>query len=207
MLSQRDLARQKYLTDLLRPVGVELSDLSEGASRALTNYARFILDSSVSPSSAWNEAVNEICRAVESEILVSLTKIRGLERLRACNGLGEIARELRRVGSDHTLKQRLSAVGIQLGYISITMPDIIEKLAKIRRDSGAVHGSEQSRGFAELVSFRLDFFSRTAVRPGFCAWRKSRCRPVGVTSSSQLTYSSKPRVGMQRGKMLRVPLL
>src|SRR5262245_11914777 len=88
--TDRAASRREYLGALLQPWSFGLADIAPHTLRALHGYARFMILVAPAHSASWNTAVIELCRAVESEVVITLRECLGLSTL-ARLALGEKA--------------------------------------------------------------------------------------------------------------------
>ena len=140
--AERKKARQQYLAKLLAPHGVTLTHLAPGAQAALHEYARFILVSGDAGSADWGAPIIHLCKAVECELIAMLDGIPGLEDLERI-GIGQMGRALQAKTSD--LRSALSRRGLPATYILDVLPELLLRLAEIRRKSQSAHGSKSPR--------------------------------------------------------------
>jgi hypothetical protein len=139
--TDRAASRRRYLDTLLQPWSLGLGDIAPPTRRALEGYARFMLLVAPARSASWNTAVVELCRAAESEVVVTLHDCLGL------TSLGRLA-----LGEKASLLRSLSPAAVAwlssrryMAYASTTLPKRLLALAQIRRDSGAAHGGPEER--------------------------------------------------------------
>lgn len=137
----RAAQRREYLDRLLRPAGLRLDDLAPPTRKALHEYARFMLGSAQAQSASWNTGVMELCRAVESELAVSL---------RDCPGFANFAK--RTLGEQAAVLRALPLAAVSwlsarryVPYVSKTLPNRLAQLARLRGDSGAAHGGPEGQ--------------------------------------------------------------
>lgn len=122
-----------------------MRDLAVPTVEALHEYARFMITSADAPSASWNTPVNELCRAVEFEIVNTLGDMPKLAQLNEDMALGEMAHLLRDLGKNESANAATRAHGLDPDFVFMRLPSKLSKLAGIRRQSGAVHGRKVVR--------------------------------------------------------------
>jgi protein-tyrosine phosphatase len=135
----REAIRLHLVQQHLDRVRLTLGQLAPPTQNALQQWARAVLIVRDNPSATWNAAVSELVRAAESELAV-LGEELGLEELAKPHALGQRAhamKKLRQKGMPAT------ATRTDLTFVLDELPELLLKLAEVRKHSSAVHGSKR----------------------------------------------------------------
>lgn len=111
----------------------------------MDNWARqerLVIDQ---PSANHAGAITELCKAVESELASRLGPLSGLEFFKGSIPLGGLAGKLRGVRPDDSCKSRMASLGINSEFVPLLLADKLSELARLRKDTGAAHGSVNLR--------------------------------------------------------------
>jgi hypothetical protein len=160
--------RREYLDGLLKPSGLSFEDLATPTHRALHEYARFMLLVARAQSASWNTAVIELCRAVESEVVVTL---------RGCPGTANLDR--RTLGEQASVLRSLPPAAVAwlsgrryLPYVSTTLPNRLGMLAQLRSTSGAAHGGREATRADHEPVLKIALTGPSAVIPSLARLRQ-----------------------------------
>lgn len=135
---ERRQRRKEYVDQLLIESGIAQDMLAQSTQKHLEEWARQVQVFEDQPSANLDNAVVQLCKAVESE-LANLGRVKGLEFLTKDVPLGTKAKALQDFQSQLTTK-RLAIVQIKLPP---TLPTLLFSLAHLRKYSA--HGGVAER--------------------------------------------------------------
>jgi hypothetical protein len=130
--------RRELVDKFLAENGLTYDVLAQSTQKNLDEWARQVRLVTDQPSANWDNAVLQLCKAVESELASTLGRAKGLEFLASEDALGNKAHRLEKFVWQSATTQRLSLPGSKLTFVPSTLPTLLLRLARLRRDSA--HG-------------------------------------------------------------------
>jgi hypothetical protein len=128
--------------EILKDAGATREGVARPTVKYLDDYARDEYSNQQQPSASWNNAILNLCRAVESELASGLGRIAGLEFLAGDRTLGEMIKALEKTRFDEPLRQRLVSKRFKPGAVSALAANLKE-LNKLREAHGGVEEKAQ----------------------------------------------------------------
>jgi hypothetical protein len=139
--------REQHVDTFLNEIGLQRSALSVPTRQHLNEWARQALLVMDQPSSNWDSAILNLCRAVESEMADRLGSVSVLQFFANQISLGEKARSLAQARLDKSGKQQLEKRGIKPGFVTHSLSVKLHNLANIR--AATAHGGTQVQSATE----------------------------------------------------------
>src|SRR5262249_31450725 len=141
----RQERRRESVNRFLSEIGTMLQRVGDPTQKHLDGWARQVQLIEDQPSANWDNAVLQLCKAIESELALTLGKVRGLGFLASKGNVGAKASWRRKHRLDGATEQRLKAKGFKPGFVVRELPRLLGDLADLRSDTDSAHGGIEIR--------------------------------------------------------------